>query len=355
MSQHTINKLVVGVADFDAGLTRFTRDAGFRIDRISPADSPAEADLSNGALAIVLRRDPAAPESTLALDAADLDPNAANQPPGVTIEATPATRGVVLPPVDQALVVSRIADSDDFSAGRAGMGYRDLIPGRLGGRFIASHIRIAEGGDVPDYAHFHKIRFQMIFCYKGWVRVVYEDQGEPFVMNPGDCVLQPPEIRHRVLESSPGLEVVEIGCPAEHDTYADHDIGLPTGVIESTRDFGGQQFVRHVATEARWEPWRLPGFVCRDIGIGAATDGLAGVRVLRPDADGARGPEVTHDAEFVFFFVLTGSLRLVADGRAFGLMAGDSVVVPAGMAHQLGADAGAEVLEVTLPAAVPFT
>jgi quercetin dioxygenase-like cupin family protein len=41
----------------------------------------------------------------------------------------------------------------------------------------------------------------MIYCHRGWVRVVYEDQGEPFVMHPGDCVLQPPGIRHRVLEA----------------------------------------------------------------------------------------------------------------------------------------------------------
>ena len=53
----------------------------------------------------------------------------------------------------------------------------------------------------------------MIYVRRGWVRVVYEDQGEPFVMHEGDLVLQPPEIRHRVLESSPGLEVIEIGAP----------------------------------------------------------------------------------------------------------------------------------------------
>ena len=53
----------------------------------------------------------------------------------------------------------------------------------------------------------------MIAVRRGWVRVVYEDQGEPFVMEAGDLVLQPPGIRHRVLESSPGLEVVEITLP----------------------------------------------------------------------------------------------------------------------------------------------
>ena len=67
----------------------------------------------------------------------------------------------------------------------------------------------------------------MIFCKAGWVRMVYEDQGAPLVMHAGDCVLQPPEIRHQVLEASPGMEVIEIGSPAVHETLADHDLALP--------------------------------------------------------------------------------------------------------------------------------
>ena len=57
-----------------------------------------------------------------------------------------------------------------------------------------------------------QVRFQMIFCVAGWVRVVYEQQGDPFVLHPGDMVIQPPTIRHRVLASSDGLEVVELSC-----------------------------------------------------------------------------------------------------------------------------------------------
>ena len=58
------------------------------------------------------------------------------------------------------------------------MHYRDLVPSRLGGAMIASHIRIPDGGPVPDMVHFHKVGFQLIFCVKGWVDVVYEDQGD---------------------------------------------------------------------------------------------------------------------------------------------------------------------------------
>ena len=82
--------------------------------------------------------------------------------------------------------------ASEWFARRAGMRYRDLLPGRQGGRVIASHIQIPDGGPVRDDVHFHRIHFQMIYCCRGWVRVVYEDQGAPFVLEPGDCVLQPP-------------------------------------------------------------------------------------------------------------------------------------------------------------------
>jgi len=72
--------------------------------------------------------------------------------------------------------------------------------------------------------HYHTVGFQLIYCYKGWVRLVYEDQGEPFILNAGDCVTQPPQIRHRVLEASDELQVIEIGVPAEHVTTIDHEI-----------------------------------------------------------------------------------------------------------------------------------
>ena len=36
-------------------------------------------------------------------------------------------------------------------------------------------------------------------------------------------MIQPPEIRHRVLYASDNIEVVEIGVPAEHITTIDHD------------------------------------------------------------------------------------------------------------------------------------
>jgi quercetin dioxygenase-like cupin family protein len=231
------------------------------------------------------------------------------------------------------------------------MWYRDLIPDRQGGYVVASHIRILDGGPVPDYAHYHKILFQMIYCYKGWARLVYEDQGEPFVIEAGDCVLQPPQIRHQVLESSPGMEVIELTCPADHETCVDHEIILPTSSVDTQRLFNRQHFIRHEVAKAEWIPWRMEGFEARDIGIASATDGLARVRVARPVGQ----PQlkfVSHDADLLFMFLLNGSVELNCDQMDSELLTtGDSFIVPSSMKHSLSkCSEDMELLEVVLPA-----
>jgi quercetin dioxygenase-like cupin family protein len=230
------------------------------------------------------------------------------------------------------------------------MQYRDLDPSRQGGRFIASHIRIVEGGPVSDYVHFHRIAFQIIYCVRGWVEVVYEDQGEPFVMHEGDCVLQPPLIRHRVLRSSPGLEVIEVGSPAVHDTFGDLEMTLPTPTTRPERSFDGQQFLRSVAGTGEWRPWREAGFECRDTGVRAASAGIAGVSTVR--TTGAEdAPPWRHDGELLLMFVLEGDVVVEVDhGGPCALTAGDSLVVPPGADISMSRCArDLQWLEVTAP------
>ena len=286
-------------ADFAAALDDLCGE-GFRIDVIWPADDPHGALLSRDgeAVRLVARAGGSEPDGTL-------------------------------PPFDPQFILTRAGGGS--ADGRAGMGYRDLIPGRLGGRYIASHITITEGGPVADWVHYHRVAFQMIFVARGWVRVVYEDQGEPFVMQAGDLVLQAPEIRHRVLESSDGLEVIEIGCPALHATFADHEMALPTFRIDRDRDFSGQRFLRHVAAEAQWTPFH--GADAQQTGMAEATDGLADVRIIRAvDASDLKMPG--HDGELAFAFILNGSATLDRDdGHA--LRGGDCFVIPPGEAWRL--------------------
>lgn len=264
---------------------------GFRLDSIYPANDPHTAKLSRGDEAVRLTTRPG---STAPSD--------------------------VLPPFIPEFVLTRAAGHT--GEGRAGMLYRDLIPGRLGGRYIASHITMPNGGVVADWVHYHRVAFQLIAVRRGWVRVVYEDHGEPFVMEAGDMVLQPPLIRHRVLESSPGLEVIEVGAPALHETFAEHRLELPNG-FGPDRMFGSQRFMRHVASGAPWTPFG--GSEARETALSDATAGLAQARIVRGDAIDFR----PHEGELVFGFVIDGSARLEFAGP-HELQSGDAFVIPPG-------------------------
>ncbi|MGI8651814.1 MAG: hypothetical protein ACR2I7_03340 [Geodermatophilaceae bacterium] len=353
-------EVVLPCTDLDATVDFFLDPLGFRLDVIMPADDPAVALLSGHGMRIRLERgatgDPG--DLRLAVDQPQaFGTDLLTAPNGTRFHLVDANPPLVVPDSAPLFELTR-DDGDAGGVGRAGMRYRDLLPKRQGGRFIASHILIPEGGPVPDYVHHHRVRFQMIYCATGWVRVVYEDQGPAFLLQAGDCVLQPPGIRHRVLESSPGLEVVEIGCPAEHETTAEHVITLPTPEVRPDRVFEGQRFVRHVAAEATWEPWRSPGFECRDTGIGAATGGLAGVRVVRlgnglaSPNDAVSTVDGIYDGELLFWFILAGMTTLHTQGRPEEpLGRGAAVAVPAGLGHRLGEhSADLEFLEITLPA-----
>jgi quercetin dioxygenase-like cupin family protein len=268
------------------------RSSGFRLDVIYPADDPHTAVLAKDGTTVRLT----------------------SHPGGTAPAETPApfTPEFVLTPA-----------GGGSGEGRAGMLYRDLIPGRLGGSYIGSHITIAEGGPVADWVHYHRIRLQMIYVKSGWVRVVYEDQGEPFVMEAGDLVLQPPEIRHRVLESSPGLEVIEISCPAVHSTFAEHELILPNGPPNPRRNFSDQRFLHHVESEAVWTPF-LAG-EAQETGVHEATGGLAQVRTIRTSGVPLTFPP--HGGELVFGFVLDGTARLDCHGD-HPLGPDDAFVIP---------------------------
>jgi mannose-6-phosphate isomerase-like protein (cupin superfamily) len=288
------------------------RADGFRLDVIYPADDPYSAILSKDAESVRVTTRPEAP--------------------------APSNR---LPPFEAEFLVTRAGASP--AQGRAGMLYRDLIRSRLGGRYIASHISIPEGGPVSDWVHYHRIALQLIYVRRGWVRVVYQDGGEPFTMGEGDLVLQPPEIRHRVLESSPGLEVVEITAPALHATYADHELQLPNG-DNPGRLFGGQRFLRHVAADTPWVP--ANGGEAQETEVEVATSGLADVRTVRPvnlEALAFGG----HRGELAFGFILDGSAVLDYHGM-HELGPADAFVIPPGHAWRLtGVSPDLRLLHVT--------
>ncbi|MFO1076737.1 MAG: cupin [Planctomycetota bacterium] len=321
----------------------FFVDLGFRLERIFPADAPRSANLAGHGLAVCLER--ADVDGGGHLRIAATRARECTAPNGTRIEfavptAQRSTRAAAT------FVVRRGGDGGGWHAGRAGMQYRDLVAGRQDGELIASRIRIDRAGAVPDYVHHHGVLAQIIYCRSGGVRVVYEDQGEPFWLRPGDCVLQPPGIRHRVLECTDGLEVIEVSSPAEHDTWVDHELELPTAELRPEREFAGQRFVRHQANGAVLRPWDVPGFDARETGIGAASRGAIGVRVVRAARSDAEGT-LRHGDDRRFWFVLRGACSLAHGSARHRLEENDAAVLPPGAPFALAeCTPGLELLEV---------
>jgi mannose-6-phosphate isomerase-like protein (cupin superfamily) len=128
---------------------------------------------------------------------------------------------MTMPP--QRFSVNR-AEGAEYKTGlRSFMEYRDLgIAEATHGQFRAHVIRIKKDGPGAHDLHTtglhqHLCDFQMFYVLKGWIRFVYEGQGE-HTFRAGDCVLQPPSIVHNELECSDDVEVLEIYSPAVHET-----------------------------------------------------------------------------------------------------------------------------------------
>ena len=98
--------------------------------------------------------------------------------------------------------------------------YRDLgIAGATGGMVRAHVIKMIPPCDPAEVSkrHFHDVEFQMVYVLKGWIKGEYEGAGV-VTMREGSCWLQPPKIKHSVLDYSDDCELLEIIMPADFPT-----------------------------------------------------------------------------------------------------------------------------------------
>jgi mannose-6-phosphate isomerase-like protein (cupin superfamily) len=101
---------------------------------------------------------------------------------------------------------------------RAFFAYRDLgIKAATGGRVVAHVIRAAEGTAFASEPHLHRTTFQMVYVLRGWIEFEYEGQGI-VRLETGDCVHQPPGIRHREVGHSADVEMLEVVMPGDFAT-----------------------------------------------------------------------------------------------------------------------------------------
>ena len=124
--QEGLSEREIVCADLGAALDEL-RSQGFRLDIIYPADDPHTAMLSRGGERVRVTTRPDAPP--LSAGAAAVRARVRADPRGRRAGAGPGGDALPRP-----------------------------HPGRLGGRYIASHITIPDGGPVADWVHFHRRR-----------------------------------------------------------------------------------------------------------------------------------------------------------------------------------------------------
>jgi mannose-6-phosphate isomerase-like protein (cupin superfamily) len=313
---------------------------GFRLEEIVPADDPAEALMTGHGLRLRLARDHRGTVELL-VPPGDGRPPGRHPGPGGLVITVATPRELHVPPPVPTFIHTRRAETP-FHEGRAGLLYRDLLPSRLGGRWVASHIRAARGGAVKDRVHHHTVRLQLIYCLSGEAELVYEGQGPGFTFRAGELVLQPPGLRHQVISATAGFEVVEIASPAWHPTSIDHDMPLPSPDRALDRLRSGQRFLRAIAGHCPTRPV-APGVEARDLGLEDASGGIATARVLHFRDRGT--VELRESDDLRFLFVSAGTGEIEGRERA-SLAAGDAVSLPRGP-FLLNGSPGLQVLEVT--------
>jgi hypothetical protein len=121
----------------------------------------------------------------------------------------------------QAFVVSHLHEDDFETNGlRSYAKYRDLgVAAATSGLARAHVIRFVPPfrADVVSIPHYHDVELQLIYVLKGWLVSEFEGHG-PITMRQGSSWVQPPRIKHAVLDYSDDCEVLEVILPADFDT-----------------------------------------------------------------------------------------------------------------------------------------
>ena len=123
-------------------------------------------------------------------------------------------------PKKQTFVANHFS-ADAFEGGlRRYAKYRDLGIAAATDGLVRAHVIRMVPPCIPAVVskrHFHDVEFQMIYVLKGWIKSEFDGAGA-VIMRQGSCWLQPPKIRHSVLDYSDDCELLEIIMPADFDT-----------------------------------------------------------------------------------------------------------------------------------------
>jgi len=132
----------------------------------------------------------------------------------------PAAQAKAKPRRKHSFAASHLRE-EDFEGGlRRYAKYRDLGMNKATGGMVQAHVIRFVPPCLPEEVsklHFHDVEFQMIYVLQGWIKTELEGQGA-VTMRTGSAWIQPPRIKHKVLDYSDDCEVLEIVLPADFKT-----------------------------------------------------------------------------------------------------------------------------------------
>jgi mannose-6-phosphate isomerase-like protein (cupin superfamily) len=120
----------------------------------------------------------------------------------------------------QKFTASHLHEADFRTGLRRYAAYRDLgINDATAGMVQAHVIRFIPPCRPEEVSklHYHDVDFQMVYVLKGWIKTEFDGEGS-VVMQSGSAWIQPPRIKHKVLDYSEDCEVLEIILPADFKT-----------------------------------------------------------------------------------------------------------------------------------------
>jgi mannose-6-phosphate isomerase-like protein (cupin superfamily) len=119
----------------------------------------------------------------------------------------------------QRFAVSHLAEADFEDGLRSYARYRDLGFAKATGGLVQAHVirMIPPVTDEVRKRHIHDVELQLVYVLKGSMTTDFEGQG-PVTMRAGSAWIQPPRIKHTVLDYSDDCEVLEIVLPANFGT-----------------------------------------------------------------------------------------------------------------------------------------
>jgi uncharacterized RmlC-like cupin family protein len=137
-----------------------------------------------------------------------------------TVRTAPAAKKVAPRRKPQRFTVAHARDGEFKTDGlRPYARYRDLGIAAASNGLCQAHVIRLIGPCTEEVRkrHYHATELQLIYVLKGWMKNEFEGHREQ-LMEAGSCWLQPPKIKHTVLDYSDDCEVLEIIVPADFKT-----------------------------------------------------------------------------------------------------------------------------------------